>query len=91
MTPANYLLKLDQPAYYRLRVSGRLKEDWSQHFGGMLIMVEHSEDGAALTTLSGMVADQAGLHGLLNHIRDLGLPLLAVEYLSNPSFDTTGV
>ena len=83
MTPVNHTLKLDQPAEYRIRVAGRLKEDWSQHFGGMRISVEPGQDGAAITTLTGEVADQAGLHGLLNHIRDLGLPLLAVEYVAN--------
>jgi len=28
--------------------------------------------------LSGQIADQAALHGILNKIRDLGLPLLSV-------------
>jgi hypothetical protein len=30
------------------------------------------------TLLSGQVADQSALHGLLNRVRDLGLPLLSV-------------
>jgi hypothetical protein len=32
------------------------------------------------TTLIGVVADQSALHGLLTRVRDLGLPLLLVEY-----------
>ncbi len=36
-------------------------------------------DRFTITTLQGIVADQSALHGILNHIRDLGLPLLKVE------------
>jgi len=49
----------------------------------MAITVESIADGLAITTLSGPVADQAALHGVLARIRDLGLPLLLVQHLEN--------
>ena len=44
-------------------------------FDGMTITLD--EDGSTL--LSGPVADQAALHGLLRKVRDVGLPLLSVN------------
>ncbi len=75
MTP-NPRLGLDQPATYRIRVQGRLDENWSDWLGGMAVAIESDNDGPTITTLTGAVPDQAALHGLLNRIRDLGLPLL---------------
>jgi hypothetical protein len=45
----------------------------------MAVTVESIEESLAITTLSGAVADQAALHGVLARIRDLGLPLLLVQ------------
>ncbi len=62
------------PASYRICVKGKVGSEWSEWFGGMTITYnEHNE-----TTLSGQVVDQAALYGILNKIRDLGLPLLSV-------------
>ena len=72
-------LSLDAPATYQIKVQGRLNETWSAWFDGMAVTVENSGDGAAVTTLTGSVADQVALHSLLSRIRDLGLPLLSVE------------
>ena len=69
---------MDQPATYRIKVQGRLDEGWSDWFSGMTVAVECREDGPTITTLIGIVPDQAALHGLLNRIRDLSLPLLEV-------------
>jgi hypothetical protein len=63
--------------YYEIVVKGQLEPGWSQWFNGMEI--KNRENGEA--TLSGYVVDQAALHGLLNKIRDLGLPLVAVRCL----------
>lgn len=60
---------------YQIRVKGHLDCCWSDWFDGLLTLTHH-EDGT--TVLTGPVADQAALHGLLTKIRDLGLPLLAV-------------
>lgn len=62
------------PAVYQIRVWGQLGADWGEWFDGMA--VTPTADGATL--ISGLVADQAALHGLLRKVRDLGLPLLAL-------------
>ena len=72
-------MRLDQPATYRVKVRGRLDDGWSAWFGDLAVTAVCSEDGTAITTLTGTVCDQAALHGLLARIRDLGLPLLSVE------------
>jgi hypothetical protein len=58
---------------YEIRVQGRLAERWSAWFDGMEIT---TDDGGTL--IRGQVADQAALHGLIQKVRDLGLPLLSV-------------
>ena len=40
---------------------------------------EHDEDGTPVTTMTLELLDQAILHSVLAQIRDLGLPLLAVD------------
>jgi hypothetical protein len=71
-------LQFDQTATYQIRVQGRLDERWAQWFDGMSIAVEPAKDGSTLTVLTGSVADQAALYGLINRMRDLGLPLISV-------------
>jgi 3-methyladenine DNA glycosylase AlkD len=66
-----------QPAEYRLRVAGHLDHYWSPWFGDLTLT--HEDDGT--TTLSGPVADQAQLHGLLLKVRDRGITLISVEAL----------
>ena len=60
---------------YRLRVNGHLDQHWSSWFGDLTLT--HEEDGTSC--LTGAVADQAQLHGLLTKIRDLGVTLISVE------------
>jgi hypothetical protein len=58
-----------------VRIKGRIDEQWSEWFHGLLIThVEPDE-----TVLTGSVPDQSALYGLLAKLRDLGLPLLAVQ------------
>ena len=63
-----------RPGRYEIRLRGRLDARWAAWFDGMTITYEC--DGT--TRLRGPVADQAALHGLLQRVRDLGLPLLSV-------------
>ena len=64
-----------QQRFYEIKLSGHLDSRWSAWFDGLT--VTRKEDGT--TTLTGPVADQAALHGLLIKVRDLGLPLLAIK------------
>lgn len=66
-----------QPAAYRIRIAGRVRNDWSDFMSNLEESCEQ-ENGATVTTITGVVTDQAALHGLLERIRDLNLTLLAV-------------
>lgn len=70
----------DAAVYYELRVEGHLEEHWSTWFDGMALVRE--DDGT--TTLHGLVADQAALHGHLAKVRDLGTTLISVEAIDAP-------
>lgn len=59
---------------YQIIVKGVLDSRWSDWFEGMTVTPK--PDGE--TVLTGPVADQAALHGLLQKIRDMGLPLVSV-------------
>jgi hypothetical protein len=74
-------LTLDQPATYQTKVPGHLDESWSEWAGGMTITVESEGDGPPVTTLTGTIADQAALQGLLRRLYSLGLPLISVNWL----------
>jgi hypothetical protein len=62
------------PGRYEIRIKGHLGTRWAAWFDGLTIA--HGSDGT--TIIDGPVADQAALHGLLQKIRDLGLPLISV-------------
>jgi hypothetical protein len=64
-----------EPAIYQLRLQGRLGAQWSDWFEGMAISLAENGD----TLVTGPVLDQATLYGLLRKVRDLGIPLLAVN------------
>lgn len=64
---------------YEIRVAGILSNDWAEWFDGLSIHHKEAEPGGqAFSTLSGLM-DQAALHGVLMKIRDLNLPLMAVN------------
>lgn len=62
---------------YELRVQGHLDDRWSDWLGSLA--VRRQDDGT--TVLTGPIVDQAGLHGVITRIRDLGLPLVSVQRL----------
>jgi hypothetical protein len=67
------------PVLYEIRVSGRLSPEWAEWFGNLVLRVEQSGEGASCSILSGPLADQSALFGILNRIRDLGLRLISVN------------
>ena len=76
-------ISLDQAAAYSIKLQGRVDGDWSDYLRQPTVQHHKQIDGAFITELCGIVTDQASLHGLLNRIRDLGLPLLLVELQAN--------
>jgi len=69
--------EFDKPGIYRIKVKGVLDRKWSDWFDGLDIRYEVDDE----TLLMGTVRDQAALHGMLTKIRDLGLPLLMVQWI----------
>jgi hypothetical protein len=78
----------DRPdaARYEIRLRGHLQTRWAAWFDAMTL--SHGDDGS--TTLSGPVPDQAALHGLLQKVRDIGLPLISVTRLESNDPQTKG-
>ena len=72
------------PARYQFRLGERLDAHWSSRFDDLELTYE--DDGT--TSLTGLVEDQAQLHGLLARIRDLGLTLISV-HATDPIDPTT--
>lgn len=70
---------------YEIRLTGHLDAHWTAWFDGLT--VSHQSDGT--TVISGPVADQAALHGLLQRVRDLGLPLVSVDRVDADQPDPT--
>jgi hypothetical protein len=59
---------------YEIVVKGQLSERFESTFDGLALAVQHGE-----TVLSGEVADQAQLYGVLLRLRDLGIELVSVN------------
>jgi hypothetical protein len=66
---------------YVIRVKGNLAQHWSRWFADMTIANEANGDA----TLTGLLADQSALYGVLAKVRDLGLPLFAVTTVVSES------
>ena len=88
-TPTQKLNARPSQANYEIKVLGHLDSLWEQWFEGMtLATIENGESGLACTLISGFVADQAALHGLLARIRDLNLTLVSIRRI-NPDQQTS--
>jgi hypothetical protein len=69
----------------RLQVQGELPPTWSPMFADLAVATE--PDGT--TIVSGELADEAAVHGLVAAIRDLGLSLISFEAVATPRTPTT--
>ena len=64
---------------YEIRVAGRLEDRWAAWFDGLTLAAQ--DDGTSL--IRGPIADQAALHGVLQRLRDLGIPLVSLVRLAD--------
>ncbi len=76
----NPIIDPSQPMVYQIRIKGHLSPQWTDWFEGLTITLDEGD-----TLLTGPVIDQAALHGLLKKVRDLGMPLLSINRVDNPS------
>jgi hypothetical protein len=67
----------DSTMRYEIRVKGHLEARWAAWFDGLTLTTE--SDGT--TTIAGPVVDQAALHGLLQRLRDVAVPLVSVTQI----------
>ena len=72
---------------YEIRLKGHLDNRWADWFESLTITLEDNGD----TLLTGLVVDQAALHGLLKKVRDLGIPLVSVSPLEHGQAETQEV
>jgi hypothetical protein len=70
---------LIDPMLYRICISGSLDEHWSDYYGGMTIEQVSERKRYPMTILTGRLADQSALIGVLNLLHDMGCPILSVE------------
>ena len=70
----NEISTADGAGHYEIRLKGHLDNRWATWFDGLTLTT--CSDGT--TTIKGPVVDQSALHGLLQRVRDLGLPLISV-------------
>ena len=64
----------DHTQQYEIRVKGHLGSRWTAWFDGLSLTNE--DDGT--TVIRGPVVDQAALHGVLQKLRDVGVPLVSL-------------
>jgi hypothetical protein len=68
-----------QSRFYVIKVLGVLDASWMDWFNGMQLTYEETSDGSCLSVLSGVLQDQAALHGKLTKLRDLNLALVELH------------
>ena len=76
-----------EPGIYAIRIKGHLDDKWADWFEGLTITMEENGD----THITGLVIDQAALHGLLKKVRDLGMPLVSVSPVEPGQADASDI
>jgi hypothetical protein len=69
----------DRPGLYQIRVVGELDECWLTHLEGLQISTSRWHNYSPVTEITGQLADQTALSGLLDLLNDLGRVILTVE------------
>ena len=75
--PAHHIGSYVAFVQYEIRVEGHLEPRWEAWFDGLTLT--RGDDGT--TVIRGPVVDQAALHGVIQKLRDLGIPLIALTQL----------
>ena len=72
---------------YEIRLQGHLDAHWATWFDGLGL----TNESGGTTLIHGHVTDQAALHGLLQKVRDVGLPLISAMQVgpAKPDASTT--
>ena len=69
----------DPRATYEIQVEGELDQSWEEWFSSLTVALEHTGGHSPTTTLTGAVADQAALRGMLCRLWDLNLTIVSVR------------
>ena len=72
-------IALTSPSTYRIRVAGKLGEEWSERAHGMTVSVRRPEPETVFTELIGELSDDAAVMGVLDALYAHGAHLLSVE------------
>jgi hypothetical protein len=72
---------LFEPSMYRISILGILDKNWSDYCRGMTIEHENDPKRSSMSILTGRLADQSALMGVLNSLHDIGYPILLVEFI----------
>jgi hypothetical protein len=87
-TKSNQSASRNNGGIYEIKVKGLLDDHWQQWFEGMTLKrQEKVEAGQDCTLITGTIADQPALHGLLAKIRDLNLTLISVRKINPMDMD----
>jgi hypothetical protein len=78
-----YPCATDAMQTYRILVESQLDEGWRSWLEG--VTLEPQPDGSTL--LTGPIADQAALFGLLIKLRDMGVAIRRVDQVDGPEVD----
>jgi len=70
---------------YQIRVQGWIGERWANWFDGITMTYEGTQDDSPITILTGPVADQSALRGILTKIWDLNLTVISVNQVEMDS------
>jgi hypothetical protein len=76
-------LTIHSPGTYEIRVQGYVDASWSEYVGGVNLRIQSQSDEPPVTAIRGEFDDQAALTGALNHLTDLGFPLLSVALIGS--------
>jgi len=82
---------MDKQRAYQIKVKGQIGDkrwDWLE---GMRIESSHCEDFGTMTTMTGIVEDQALLHGILYQLYSTGYVLISVNCLAKKEWENYGL